>query len=132
MEQGYERRFIRFVLKVAVFFGGMLALALGAVGTVMPLVPTTPLVLLAAICFSYSNKRLETWLRKSRLFGDFIENYYTKKGISRKKKVGSICFLWVGLVTSMVVLRVWWVYGLLLLVGSGVTVHILMIKTRGE
>lgn len=102
-----------------------MALALGVVGIFLPLLPTTPLVLLSAFCFSKSNKRLEAWLLRSRLFGPFIENYRTKKGISRRHKTGTLIFLWVGLVTSMVVIQAVWAYILLGVVGLGVSLHVL-------
>jgi len=76
---------------------GFLALAIGAVGAVIPVLPTTSFVLLAAICFSVSNKRLSGWLKQSPLFGPYIENYRTKQGISLGLKIGSMAFLWAGL-----------------------------------
>ena len=112
--------------------GGSLLLVLAAIGLVMPLLPTTPLVLLAAGCFSASSPKIHARLQKSRIFGPFIENYRTKQGIPLILKAGSIAFLWLGLITSMVVLNMAWAYLLLGLVGVGVTVHLLLIKTKRE
>jgi len=109
---------------------GFIFLTLGTIGLVLPLLPTTPLVLLAAICFSYSNKRLEEWLCRNRIFGSFIENYRTGSGISKLHKYTSIAFLWLGLITSMIVIRTPMIYIVLSLVGVGVTIHLLMIKTK--
>ena len=111
---------------------GFICLMLGAVGVVMPLLPTTPLVLLAAICFSRGSKRLDNWLSRSRLFGPFIVNYRTGLGISKCRKIASIVFLWVGLITSMAVLRTTTIYIILCIVGVGVTIHLLMIKTKKQ
>ena len=109
---------------------GFICLALGAVGIVLPLLPTTPLVLLAAFCFASGNKRLEAWLIRSRLFGPFIEGYRTGQGISKRRKVVTIVYLWVGLITSMIVIRTTTIYIILSLVGTAVTAHLLIMKTK--
>ena len=109
---------------------GFVFLALGAVGVALPVLPTTPFVLLAAVCFSASNKRIAAWLQRNRLFGPYIENYRTKQGIKLPLKIASIAFLWTGLIISMVIVRTTWVYIVLGMVGAGVTIHLLLIKTK--
>jgi len=109
---------------------GFVCLTLGMVGVVLPLLPTTPLVLLAAVCFSAANKRLYEWLRRNRLFGPFIENYRTGQGISKFHKIASIVYLWVGLISSMIVIRTTAIYIILSIVGVCVTIHLLMIRTK--
>jgi len=109
---------------------GFTLLGLGAIGVVLPVLPTTPFVLLAAICFSVSNKKFHDWLLKNRIFGPFIENYRTKQGIKLSQKLGSIAFLWTGLIISMVVSQKTWVFIFLPIVGVGVTIHLLLIKTK--
>jgi len=109
---------------------GFLCLGLGTLGVIVPVLPTTPFVLLAALCFSYSSKKFHNWLRKNRIFGQYIENYYTKQGISISLKVASITFLWIGLIVSMVIVRTVWIYVLLGIIGIGVTTHLLFIKTK--
>ena len=134
MEQGHERRQVRSgakpLRKTLYLMAGFICLVLGGIGVVMPLLPTTPLVLLAAICFSRSSKRLEEWLCKSKIFGEFIENYRTGQGISVFRKYFSIGFLWFGLITSMIALQRTAIYIILPIVGVGVTIHLLMIKTK--
>ena len=109
---------------------GFACLGLGALGVVLPVLPTTPFVLLAAICFSASNKKFHDRLRRNRVFGQYIENYHTKQGISMWLKVSSIAFLWTGLAISAVIVRAVWVYVVLGIVGVGVTTHLLLIKTK--
>jgi len=109
---------------------GFVSLGLGAIGVVLPLLPTTPLVLLASILFSVGSPRFSRWLDKSRIFGPYIENYRTKQGISIRRKAVSIIYLWIGLFTSMLVLRATWSYFFLAVVGVCVTVHLLLIKTK--
>jgi uncharacterized membrane protein YbaN (DUF454 family) len=116
--------------KILLTILGFISLVLGAIGVIIPVMPTTPFVLLAAICFSTGSSRLSGWLSKSKAFGPYIDNYRTKRGISRLRKTASIIFVWVGLSISMVLVRTLWVSVLLGVVGIGVSIHLLMIKTR--
>jgi len=118
------------IKKLLIILLGFVALVLGAAGIIVPLLPTTPLVLLSAACFSRSNKKLDTWLRQSRIFGPFIENYRTGSGISKWHKVWTIAFLWIGLSTTMILARTLWIFAILVIVGICVTTHVLMIKTK--
>jgi len=118
--------------KLLLIIAGFTCLLLGAVGVVMPLLPTTPLVLLAAICFSSANERFYEILRRNRIFGPFIENYRTKQGISKLHKFGSIAFLWFGLLTTMLVIRTSKIYLILSIVGICVTIHLLMLKSKSR
>lgn len=102
----------------------------GIVGIFLPLLPTTPFVLLAAILYARSSKRFYNWLLYNRLFGRYIRNYLDGKGIPLLAKVISISLLWITLGTSaiffvsMTLIRI-----ILLLVGIGVSIHILIIPT---
>jgi len=111
---------------------GVLALILGAFGVFVPLLPTTPFVLLAAICFSKSNHKFYERIRRNPYFGAYVENYHTKKGIDMSLKIKSIIFLWGSLTLSMILLQTTWVYAVLCIVGIGVTAHLLLIKTKKE
>ncbi len=65
---------------------GILALALGAIGVVLPLLPTTPFVLLAAFAFGKGSPRLRAWLESSRLFGPAIRDWEQKGAIHPRAK----------------------------------------------
>jgi len=109
---------------------GYLFLGIGAVGVFMPLLPTTPLVLLATVCFSYSNRRFYQRLRRSPFFGAYIVNFEERQGVPMSLKVKSIIFVWLSLSISMFALNTLWAYIFLSVIGAGVTVHLLMIKTK--
>lgn len=66
---------------------GMIGLGLGAVGAVLPLLPTFPFLLLAAFCFAKSSERLHTWFIGTKLYKDNLESYVAGKGMTRKTKV---------------------------------------------
>ena len=117
------------VKKLLLTLLGIILLSLGAVGVLIPVLPTTPFVLLAAACFSTGCEKAAEWLRSSRVFGQYIENYRTKKGISRTLKIASIVFLWAGLATSIAITQKTWLSILLGAIGVGVTIHLLLIKT---
>lgn len=68
------------------FLGGAMALALGAVGVVLPILPTTPFILLAAFCFARSSKRCHAWLIRHPVFGPLISNWTEYGAISRRAK----------------------------------------------
>ncbi|SHO57807.1 YbaN family protein [Vibrio quintilis] len=61
---------------------GMLSLALGALGIFLPLLPTTPFILLASACFMRSSPRFHNWLLSHAVFGPMIENWQTRRAIS--------------------------------------------------
>jgi uncharacterized membrane protein YbaN (DUF454 family) len=109
---------------------GFVFLALGIIGIPIPVLPTTPFVLLAATCFSISNKNLYNWLRQNRIFGQYIENYKTKQGIQLSLKISSLIVLWAGLILSMILVHALWAYLLLSVVGIAVSAHLLHMKTK--
>jgi uncharacterized membrane protein YbaN (DUF454 family) len=72
---------------------GMMSLLLGAVGVVVPLLPTVPFMLLAAFFFARSSPRLERWLVQHPSFGHHIQAWRTRRAISRKGKTAALaCF----------------------------------------
>ena len=123
----------RRVRRIGLIAAGSLFLVLGMVGVVIPVLPTTPFLLLAAICYGRSSERSYRWLVTNRLFGRYLDDYLQGRGISWKVKVPALILLW-GVITLSAVLFVsqWWVRGVLLAVAAGVTVHILMLKGRSD
>ena len=103
---------------------GILSLALGVIGAFVPLLPTVPLVLLAAYCFARSSERLHAWLINNPHFGSIIRNFEAGRGIPRKVKVRAILVVWLSMtVSAIIVARVPLVI-MLALIGSGVTAYL--------
>ncbi|MBD3385244.1 DUF454 family protein [candidate division KSB1 bacterium] len=109
---------------------GIVSVGLGLIGIVVPLLPTTPFLLLAAVCFARSSERLYTWLINHRWFGAYIRNYRDHRAVSRQVKISTLILLWATIAYAVIgVVDLWYVRLLLLLVALGVTVHILKLKT---
>ena len=111
---------------------GWLCVGLGLLGAVLPLLPTTPFLLLAAACFARSSQRFYDWLQENRLFGEYLRRYRDGEGIPLRAKIVAITLIWVSLPAStlLVLPAHWWhMQVALFLVGIVVTVHILRTKT---
>lgn len=80
---------------------GIAAIVLGALGVLLPLLPTTPFVLVAAFAFANSSERLHTWLVDHNLFGELIVNWHRHGAISRPAKVASVLSMAAVLVISL-------------------------------
>lgn len=115
---------------IALIAGGSLSVALGAVGMFLPVLPTTPFLLLAAVCYARSSPRLYRWLLTNRWFGEYIRNYHEGRGMMRSHKTAVLLLLWLTIGSSAVfAIQLWWVRLLLAVIAVGVTFHILKIPT---
>jgi len=109
---------------------GTIFLGLGLLGVFLPILPTTPFLLLAAACYARSSKRIYDWLIQNKWFGSYIKNYQEGKGIPLKVKILTISILWVTiLLSAFSILQIFWVKILLIIIAFGVTIHILTMKT---
>jgi len=125
-ERKLTSNFSRWVLIiVGSFFAG-----LGILGIFLPLLPTTPFLLLAAACYIRSSERLYNWLMNNRWIGRYIKNYLEGKGVPLKSKVFSISALWITIGYSVFfVVNIFPVRVILILIAIGVTMHLLSIRT---
>ena len=117
-------------MKILLTILGLISLGLGILGAFLPVLPTTPLLLLSAALFLRSNERLYEWLMNHPRLGTYISNFTKHKAIPLRIKVISITLLWLTLmycaifVTEILVLRL-----LFIAIAAGVTIHILSYKT---
>ncbi|WP_287128865.1 YbaN family protein [Candidatus Cyanaurora vandensis] len=107
---------------------GSLCVALAVLGIFIPLLPTTPFLLLAAACYFRSSDRLYGWLVGHRLFGPFIRDFQEKQGMTVRSKVLAIGLMWLGIGYAATLTELWISLGLLV-VALGVTVYLLRLKT---
>ena len=108
---------------------GILSLALGIVGIVLPVLPTTPFLLLASFLFYKGSKRMHDWLENNRFFGAYISNYRKYRAVKRRAKIAAIVLLWVALIVSSHLVANLYVHIFLAATGIAVTIHLLKIKT---
>ena len=87
---------------------GLTSVAIGAIGLVLPLLPTTPFLLVAAFAFARSSTRLNRWLREHRSFGPLIENWHRDGSIDRKvKRTAIIVILITPVITWLLGVPLW-------------------------
>ena len=109
---------------------GSISLGLGVLGIILPLLPTTPLLLLSAACYIRSSDKLYQWLITNKYVGSYILNYRLGKGIPLKAKIIGVSLLWISIlytivfVVPLVVVKI-----LLFLIASYFTWFILKQKT---
>lgn len=114
---------------------GFVSVGLAVVGIFLPVLPTTPFLLLAAFFFARSSPRFYDWLHTNRWFGDYLRNYREGRGIPAREKYVTIGLLWLVITLSAVfAISNWWVRGALAAIAVAVTVHLVRTKTyrRGE
>jgi uncharacterized membrane protein YbaN (DUF454 family) len=117
------------ITKSLLLAAGFASVGLGVVGIFLPLLPTTPLLLLAAACFARSSDRFYRWLVNNKWFGPYVRGYREGRGIPVKVKIFTIALLWVvilssaAFVVSNLVVRI-----IMLVVAVGVTVHIVSVR----
>ncbi len=120
------------IKKYLYLFFGTLSLILGITGIFIPVLPTTPFLLLASVCYLRSSKKMYNWLINNKILGSYIYSYMNYKAISKSTKIGSIVFLWVTLSISILFVKLIYIDVFLALVGIAVTWHIVTIRTLSE
>jgi uncharacterized protein len=111
---------------------GWFSLISGIIGIFLPLLPTTPFVLLAAWCFSKSSKRFHSWLLNHKFFGPIVHDWQSSDGIPRRARNRAILFMWIGMTISMVVVSRFWATIGLLIIGLCVMTYLLRMPVRSE
>lgn len=110
---------------------GCLSLGLGIAGIFLPLLPTTPFLLLAAALWVRSSPRLYAWLLSHKQLGEYIRNYRENRAIPLRAKIATLVLMWASMLWCIFGLldEVLWAQIILLVVATGVTWHILSFTT---
>lgn len=109
---------------------GTISLGLGILGIFLPLLPTTPFLLLTAALYFKGSPRLYQWLLNHKYFGTYIRNFRENKAIPLRAKIISLLLMWgTMLYCIFFLIPLVWVKILLSLIAAGVTYHILSFKT---
>jgi len=124
-----SNKFIRIILIIS----GTISTALGIIGIFLPLLPTTPFLILAAALYARSSLKLYSWLLNNRLFGKYINNYIEGKGIPLKAKIFSVFLLWLTILySSFFIINILFVRVILILIAIAVSIHIILIRTKKQ
>jgi uncharacterized membrane protein YbaN (DUF454 family) len=119
------------VVRALFFAAGVVALVLGVVGAFLPVLPTTPFILLAATCFARSYRPFHEWLLGHRLFGPIIDEWHRHRSIPYRTKLLAIATMAVGLGTSIVFfVQPPWLQLALAVGGVGLAVWLYRIPSR--
>jgi hypothetical protein len=109
---------------------GFMSLALAIIGIFIPLLPTTPFLLLSATLFFRGSPKFYNWLTHHKIFGEYIRNFREHKAIPLYTKIFAVATLWVVILsTAFIVFDQWLIRGILIAIAIGVTIHILHYKT---
>lgn len=113
------------------FAAGTASLAAGMVGIAIPLLPTTPFLLVSAACYARSSRRMYRWMMCNRLVGEYMRGYLEGKGVPWRAKAVSIGLLWgVMSVSAAFFVDSLTVKIVMLAVAGIVTVHIVTVQPR--
>lgn len=108
---------------------GFIGLGLAVLGAFLPILPTTPFLLLASACFVRGNPRMHQWMRTNAIFGQYLRDYEENWGIPLRAKIIALLLLWPSIIYSATLVRFIALKILLIVIASGVTIYLLRIKT---
>lgn len=109
---------------------GPISLIFAFIGIVLPIIPTTPFVLLSAACYYNGSKRLQSWLSHNEMFGPIIRDYEEHGGMRKAAKIKALTIMWVAVLASaLLILDTLMMRALVVLIAVIGTVSMLRIKT---
>jgi len=117
----------------ALVAGATLAVGIAIVGVFVPLLPTTPFLLLAALLAARGSPRFHRFLLGRRWIGAYLRRYVEQRSMTRRHKVVTLLLLWVGLaITAWRLAATGWMRAILAAVGVGVSAHLLWIPAAKD
>lgn len=113
-------------LRLLLILIGVASVALAILGMFLPLLPTVPLLLLAAACFARSSEKFHNWLLEHPQLGPIVRDFLGGQGIPLRAKVSAIAMTWASISISVLfLLTVLWVKVLLIGIGLCVSIYLL-------
>ena len=120
-------------MRIVLVIIGTISVALGVLGIFLPLLPTTPFLLLATACYARSSTRFHSWILNNPILGEYIRNYTEKRALTRRTKITGITVLWLAMLATIAFVVSNWILRLVLLgIAVAVTVHLLRLGTLGD
>jgi uncharacterized membrane protein YbaN (DUF454 family) len=119
------------VLKPILLVLGIIFVGLGILGIFLPLLPTTPFLLLATVCFSHSSEKFYNKLLMNKYLGSYIADFQKHRAVPLHVKIISITLMWLTITFSVLfAVEKIWLKIVLFSIAIGVTIHILSFKTK--
>jgi len=120
-------------LKFLFFIAGMFSLIIGFIGLLVPIMPTSPFLIIAAVCFFRSSEKMYNWLIHHRIFGRYIRGYLDYRALPLSTKIFSVLFLWIAIGTSLwLFVKTLWIALLILAITFAVSIYLLRLKTLSK
>jgi uncharacterized protein len=118
------------IIRVILIIAGSISVGLAMLGIILPVLPTTPFLLIAAACYIRSSEKLYNWLINNKYFGPYILNYQKHKGIPLHAKIIGIALLWLTIGYSAIyIISIDYIKVILLIIAVGVTIYLISLKT---
>jgi uncharacterized membrane protein YbaN (DUF454 family) len=112
---------------------GLVSLGLGILGAFVPVLPTTPFLLLSSVLFLRGNRKLYDWLMNHPKLGPYISDFLIHKSIPSRVKIVSLTTLWLTLLYCAIVVADHWAFrAMFIFIAVAVTIHILSFKTSAK
>ena len=117
-------------MKYLLIILGSISLALGVIGIFLPVLPTTPFLLLSATLYVRSSEKLYQWLINQKYLGTYIRNFREHHAIPLRAKILSISMIWITLIyCAIAISNIIWIKLIFIALAIAVTIHILSYKT---
>ncbi len=118
-------------MRVFLIIVGSISFALGVTGMFLPILPTTPFLLLSAAAWLKASPSLYEWLITHKVFGEYIRNFREHRAIPLRVKIISVSLVWltIGYCIFAVVDEWWWAQVLMGILATAISWHILSFKT---
>lgn len=132
--QNTDKKTLAGSLKKAIYLTvGIISLAAGLVGVFLPVIPTTPFILLSAWCFFRSSERLFQWVVSNETLGPTIQNYHEGKGIPKNTKIRAVGMMWLTITLSVYFfISNTYLIAFLYIIAIGVSIYLYKLPTVKE
>lgn len=110
---------------ILLIIAGWLCVVIGVIGMFLPLLPTVPLLLLAAACFARSSPTFHAWLLNHKYLGPIVKQYQSGAGVPMRVKQRAITVIWLSMIISMLIVGKWWSVAMLTSIGLCTSAYLL-------
>lgn len=116
--------------RILFIVAGTICLGLGTLGIILPLLPTTPFLLLTAACYMRGSDRMYQWLLNNKWFGTYIRNYREGKGIPLRGKISALVLLWTTIsFTAIFIISIGVIRVTLFIIAAIVSIYLIRLPT---